>query len=192
MQWFANLINPYFSHDTTNRTYPMFKLRKCIILRKKTRSFWFWWQEHVSKSWDRAMFTSSGNWEEQLQDFWERNVSFLSVLGIWLLNNPPLSCFWFHNDLRVFSWWKVWTAGRPFQHPGSPIMKPSWCDGCSMQFNYAYLHCNYILQCKRKSQANENLLPTVNDQQRNLNLNTAVYYKYEKYRYWFLETNRSA
>ncbi len=30
--------------------------------------------------------------------------------------------------------WKIWTAGRPIQHPDSSTMKPCCCNSCSMWF----------------------------------------------------------
>lgn len=42
-----HLIKPYFIHSRTQKTYEVFKLTKCIILRKEG-NFWIWWQQHVS------------------------------------------------------------------------------------------------------------------------------------------------
>lgn len=35
--------------------------------------------------------------------------------------------FSFHDAPKLFSWWKVWTEGRPAQHLDSSITKPCCC-----------------------------------------------------------------
>ncbi len=42
--------------------------------------------------------------------------------------------FWFNDAPNVLYRWKIWTAGRPIQHPDSSTMKPCCCNSCSMWF----------------------------------------------------------
>lgn len=44
------LPKPHFTYKRIQKIYWMFKLRKSIILRKKIRAFWIWWQLQVSKT----------------------------------------------------------------------------------------------------------------------------------------------
>lgn len=74
MQQFANLMNPYFIHSSTQKTYQMFKLGKYITLRKTLDYFEFmaatcskkYGDEHVyhvhyeTSSWQRGVVLVSG------------------------------------------------------------------------------------------------------------------------------------
>ena len=59
----------------------------------------------------------------------------------WVLNSSrsSLSYFALHNEPDVFSWWKIWTAGRFVQHLDSSTTKPCCCNRCSMWFSIVLL-----------------------------------------------------
>lgn len=46
-----------------------------------------------------------------------------------------LSYFLFHDVPNIFSWWKIWSADRLFQHSDSYITKPCCCNISGMLFN---------------------------------------------------------
>jgi len=64
----------------------------------------------------------SGNWGEQLLDLWETNVIpfLLTAPGSSLLH------FKFHHASNIFSWWNVYTAGRPVRHLDSFMQGLPW------------------------------------------------------------------
>ncbi len=68
-------------------------------------------------------------------EFWCWNlVPFLSDKGFQLLKSLWLSLMYFSfNDAQhVLYSWKMWTAGRPIQHPDSSTTKTCCCNSCSM------------------------------------------------------------
>ena len=81
-------------------------------------------------------------------DLWERKVvAFLSDIGFNLLNSP-WSHFVFHYVANVLSWWKVWTAGRPLQHPNSSTTKTCSYNRLSMRSSVVLV--KYAKHCPKK------------------------------------------
>lgn len=110
MQGFVNLINFYFG-NIRRLTYQMFTLRKGIILRKKKCSFWIYGSNKFKKqvragsrlppcaipsSFKNSPGNPSGNWGNQLLDFWGRNVvpGFSNIVFVQLIS-PGSSCLLF-------------------------------------------------------------------------------------------------
>ncbi len=63
-------------------------------------------------------------------------VPFLPDIGFQLLKSlwSSLTYFSFNDAPNVLYRWKIWTAGRPIQHPDSSTTKPCCCNSCSMGF----------------------------------------------------------
>ncbi len=57
-------------------------------------------------------------------------VPFLPDIGFELLELYIL----FNDAPNVLYRWKIWTSGRPIQHPNSSTTKPCCCNSCSMWF----------------------------------------------------------
>ncbi len=68
-------------------------------------------------------------------------VPFLSDTGFQLLKSSwsSLAYFSFNAAPNVVYSWKIWTAGRPVQHPDSSTMKPCYCN--SLQYIGFALSC---------------------------------------------------
>ncbi len=60
----------------------------------------------------------------------------LPVIGFQLLKSlwSSLTYFSFNNAPNVLYRWKIWTAGRPIQHPDSSTTKPCCCNSCCIWF----------------------------------------------------------
>ncbi len=90
----------------------------------------------ISSSFQNSLKTS-GHWVYEFLEFWCWNlVPFLPDIGFQLLKTSWSSLMYFSfNDVpNVLYSWKIWTAGRPFQHPDSSTTKPCCCNSCSMCF----------------------------------------------------------
>ncbi len=120
----------------------MFKLRNFTILCTKWAHFKFDACYRSQNSWDGGMFTVVSVWRTghrgyESLEFWCWNlVPFLSDIGFQLLKSSWLSLTYFSlNDApNVLYRWKIWTAGRPIQHPDSSTTKPCCCNSYSMWF----------------------------------------------------------
>ncbi len=81
---------------------------------------------------------------KQFEDVWASSlwvlvldlVPFLPDIGFQLLKSSWLSLtyFSFNDAPNVLYRWKIWTAGRPIQHPVFSTTKPCCCNSCSMCF----------------------------------------------------------
>ncbi len=73
----------------------------------------------------------------EVMSFWCWNlVPFLPDIGFQLLKNlwSSLTYFFFNDAPNVLYRWKIWTTGRPIQHPDSSFTKPCCCNSCSVWF----------------------------------------------------------
>ncbi len=106
----------------------------------------------ISSSFQNSLKTS-GHWVYEFMEFCCWNlVPFLPDIGFQLLKSSWSSLMYFSfNDVpNVLYSWKIWTAGRPFQHPDSSTTKPCCCNSCSMWF------CIVLL--KKTSSGGEHML----------------------------------
>ncbi len=90
----------------------------------------------ISSSFPNSLKTS-GHWGYEFLEFWCWNlVPFLPDIGFQLLKSlwSSLTYFSFNDAPNVLYRWKIWTAGRPIQHPDSSTTKPCCCNSCSMWF----------------------------------------------------------
>ncbi len=90
----------------------------------------------ISSSFQNSLKTSGHRGYEFLE-FWCWNlVPFLPDIGFQLLKSLWLSLtyFSFNDAPNVLYRWKIWTAGRPIQHPDSSTEKPCCCNSYSMWF----------------------------------------------------------
>ncbi len=79
----------------------------------------------ISSSFQNSLKTSGHRGYEFLK-FWCRNlVPFLPDIGFQLLKSlwSSLTYFSFNDAPNVLYRWKIWTAGRPIQHPDSSTTK---------------------------------------------------------------------
>ncbi len=128
----------------------MFKLRNCKILCTKWAHFKFDACYRSQNSWDVGMFTTVYHllfFSKQFEDVW---ASKLWVSGVSVLEFCPIFAWYrfpaaeeFVVVFDIFSYsvapnvlyrQKIWTAGRPIQHPDSSTTKPCCCNSCSMWF----------------------------------------------------------
>ncbi len=58
------------------------------------------------------------------------NIGFQLLKSLW----SSLTYFSFNDAPNVLYRWKIWTAGRPIQHPDSSTTKTCCCNSCSMWF----------------------------------------------------------
>ncbi len=96
----------------------------------------------ISSSFQNSLKTSGHRGYEFLE-FWCWNlVPFLPDIGFQLLKSSwsSLTYFSFNDAPNVLYRWKIWTAGRPIQHPDSSTTKPCWCNSRSIT-QYVVLHC---------------------------------------------------
>ncbi len=125
----------------------MRKIRNFKILCTKWAHFKFDACYRSQNIWDGGMFTISSSFQNSLKksghqgyeflEFWCWNlVPFLSDIGLQLLKSlwSSLTYFSFNDAPNVLYKWKIWTAGRPIQHPDSSTTKPCCCNSCSMWF----------------------------------------------------------
>ncbi len=90
----------------------------------------------ISSSFQNSLKTS-GHRSYEFLEFWcWFLVPFLPDIGFQLLKSlwSSLTYFLFNDVPNVLYRWKIWTAGRPIQHPDSSTMKPCCCNSCSMWF----------------------------------------------------------
>ncbi len=75
----------------------------------------------------------------EVMSFWSFGVGIWSIL-VWYRFTAAeefvvvLTYFSFNDVPNVLYRWKIWTAGRPIQHPHSSTTKPCCCNSCSMWF----------------------------------------------------------
>ncbi len=84
----------------------------------------------ISSSFQNSLKTSWHRGYEFLE-FWCWNlVPFLPDIGFQLLKSlwSSLTYFSFNDAPNVLYRWKIWTAGRPIQHPDSSTTKPCCCN----------------------------------------------------------------
>lgn len=93
MQWSANPMKPYFIHNRTQKSYQMFTLRKCTILRKIAH-FEFDSCNTSQQSWDWA----TKGWRRKK----ENNLSSILQL-IRLISNSSLTWLGIKEYLRKFT-----------------------------------------------------------------------------------------
>ncbi len=94
----------------------------------------------ISSSFKNSLKTSGHRGYEFLE-FWCWNlVPFLPDIGFQLLKSSwsSLTYFSFNDVPNVLYRWKIWTAGRPIQHPDSSTTKPCCCNSCSMWFALSF------------------------------------------------------
>ncbi len=80
---------------------------------------------------------TSGHRGYEFLEFWCWNlVPLLPDIAFQLLKNTwsTLTYFSFNDVPNVHYRWKIWTAGRPIQHPDSSTTKPCCCNSCGMWF----------------------------------------------------------
>ncbi len=80
---------------------------------------------------------TSGHRGYEFLEFWCWNlVPFLPHISFQLLKSlwSSLMYFSFNDGPNVLYRWKIWTAGRPIQHPDSSTTKPCCCNSFSMWF----------------------------------------------------------
>ncbi len=97
----------------------------------------------ISSSFQNRLKTS-GHWGYDFLEFWCWNlVPFLPDIGFQLLKSlwSSLTYFLFNDGPNVLYRWKIWTAGRPIQHPDSSTTKPCCCNSCSMWICIVLLKC---------------------------------------------------
>ncbi len=97
----------------------------------------------ISSSFQNSLKTSGHRGYEFLE-FWCWNlVPLLPDIGFQLLKSSwsSLTYFSFNDVPNVLYRWKIWTAGRPIQHPNSSTTKPCCCNSCSMRFCIVLLKC---------------------------------------------------
>ncbi len=140
----------------------MFKLRNFTMLCTKWAHFKFDACYRSQNSWDGGMFTMvcsisssfqnslkmSGHRGYEFLEFWCWNlIPFLPDIVFQLLKSlwSSLTYFSFNDAPNVLYRWKIWTAGRPIQHPDSSTTKPCCCNSCSMWF------CIVLLKYTRPS-----------------------------------------
>ncbi len=90
----------------------------------------------ISSSFQSSLKTS-GHQGFEFLEFWCWNlVPFLPYIGFQLLKSLWLSMMYlsFNDAPNVLYRWKIWTAGRPIQHPDSSTTKPCCCNSCSMWY----------------------------------------------------------
>ncbi len=90
----------------------------------------------ISSSFQNSLKRSEHRSYEFLE-FWCWNlVPFLPDLGFQLLKSSwsSFTYFQFNDAPNVLYRWKIWTAGRPIQHPDSSTTKPGCCNSCSVWF----------------------------------------------------------
>ncbi len=90
----------------------------------------------ISSSFQNSLNTSGHRGYEFLE-FWCCNlVPFLLDIGFQLLKSSwsSLTYFSFNDAPNVLYRLKIWTVGRPIQHPDSYITKPCCCNSCSIWF----------------------------------------------------------
>ncbi len=90
----------------------------------------------ISSSFQNSLKTSGHRGYEFLE-FWCWNLApFLPDIGFHLLKSlwSSLTYFSFNDAPNVLYRWKIWTAGRPIQHPDSSTTKSCCCHSCSMWF----------------------------------------------------------
>ncbi len=125
----------------------MFKLRNLYILCTKLANFKCDACYRSQNSWDGRTFTMVQHllfFSEQFEDVWASRLwvlvlefgpilawykfpaveEFVVVWRIFLCNDAP----------NVLYRWKIWTAGRPIQHPDFSTTKPCRCNSCRVQF----------------------------------------------------------
>ncbi len=90
----------------------------------------------ISSSFQNSLKTSGHRGYEFLE-FWCWNlVPFVPDISFQLLKSSWLSLtyFLFNDAPNVLYRGKIWTTGRPIQHPDSSTTKPWCCNSCSMWF----------------------------------------------------------
>ncbi len=139
----------------------MFKMRNCTILCTKWAHFKFDACYRSQNSWDGACLSwcsisssfqnslkMSGHRGYEFLEFWCWDlVPFLPDIGFQLLKSSWSSVTYisFNDAANVLYRWRIWTAGRPIQHPDSSTTKPCCCNSCSMWF------CIVLLKYTRPS-----------------------------------------
>ncbi len=90
----------------------------------------------ISSSLQNSLKTSGHRGYEFLEFWCWNSVPFLSYISFQLLKSSwsSLTYFLFNDVPNVLYRWKIWTAGRPIQHPDSSTTKPCCCNSCSMWF----------------------------------------------------------
>ncbi len=58
------------------------------------------------------------------------DIGFQRLKSVW----SSLTYVLFNDAPHVLYRWKIWTAGRPIQHPDSSTTKPCCCNSCSVRF----------------------------------------------------------
>ncbi len=88
----------------------------------------------ISSSFQNSLKTSGHRCFEFLE-FWFWNlVPFLPDIGFQLLKSlwSSLTYFSYNDAPNVLYRWKIWTAGRPIQHPDSSTTKPCCCNSFAL------------------------------------------------------------
>ncbi len=89
----------------------------------------------ISSSFQNSLKMSGHRGYEFLEFCWNL-VPFLPDIGFQLLKSlwSSLTYFSFNDAPNARYRWKIWTAGRPIQHPDSSTTKPCCFNSCSMWF----------------------------------------------------------
>ncbi len=90
----------------------------------------------ISSSFQNSL-KRSGHQGYEFLEFWCWNlVPILPDIGFQLLKSlwSSLTYFLFNDAPNVLYRWKIWTAGRPIQHPDCSTTKSCCCNSCSMWF----------------------------------------------------------
>ncbi len=85
----------------------------------------------------KTVLKRSGHQGYEFLEFWCWNlVPILPDIGFQLLKSlwSSLTYFLFNDAPNVLYRWKIWTAGRPIQHPDCSTTKSCCCNSCSMWF----------------------------------------------------------
>ncbi len=98
----------------------------------------------------------SSSFQNSLKTSGHRGYEFLEFCcwnlfpfpGFQLLKSSwsSLTYFSFNDAPNVLYRWKIWTAGRPIQHPDSSTTKPCCCNSCSMWFYIVLLKYTRFLE----------------------------------------------
>ncbi len=101
----------------------------------------------ISSSFQNSLKTSGHRGYEFLEFKCWNLGPFSPDIGFQLLKSlwSSLTYFTFNDFPNVLYRWKIWTAGRPIEHPDSSTMKPCCCNSCSMWF------CIVLLKYTRPS-----------------------------------------
>ncbi len=93
---------------------------------------------------------TSGHWGYEFLEFCCLNlVPFLPDICFQLLKSSwsSLTYFLFNNVQNFHYRWKIWTAGRPIQHPDSSTTKPCCCNSCVVLHCPAEIHLPWNRRC---------------------------------------------